>query len=81
MSQTAQQRSAVAYAKWYAPEPGEVSGAKFAGRRSEALRSMGEVARILGVSRQSVHQVERRALTKIRAAMRQAGYSSGRPTT
>lgn len=34
-----------------------------------AIRTQGDVAKILGISRQAVHQTERRAFKKIREAM------------
>lgn len=37
--------------------------------RTRAVRSTTEVAQILGISRQAVHQVERAALYKLRVAM------------
>ena len=54
------------YQRRYALRPGEESAHK---RQGFALRSMSEVAAILGVSRQAVHQVERQALLKIRKAL------------
>lgn len=49
-------------------KPGEQS--HFTGRGTcNALRTMEEVARILGISRQAVHQAERSAFHKIRTAL------------
>lgn len=57
------------YDRWYRREKGEASGAFVNGRFLCAIRTMEETAEILGCSRQAVHQVERRALKKIRAAL------------
>jgi transcriptional regulator len=49
--------------------PGETNALNKDGLRAFALRTQDEVADILGVTRQNVQQIERRALYKIRARM------------
>lgn len=51
-------------------EPGEGEALSNAGLLPFALMTQGEAARIMGVSRQSAQQAERRALYKIRAYWR-----------
>jgi len=46
------------------PQPGTRSGGT-----TTALRSQADVARILGMSKQRVHQLERSAILKLRVAL------------
>ncbi len=47
--------------------PGEVDGRNLRSRRCLAIRTMDEVARILGTSMQNVQQIERKALNRLRS--------------
>lgn len=47
----------------------KINGGSSIGASSRAQMSLGEVAKVLGVSRQAVYQVERTALHKLRMAL------------
>lgn len=50
-------------------KPGEIGYSTRHGGGTLALKSQSEVASILGISRQAVHQAERSAINKIRMAL------------
>lgn len=58
------------YKRVYGPQPGEPPAkSKKSALFQLAIRTQSEVAEILGISRQAVHQAERRAIFKIRSAL------------
>lgn len=66
------------YRKHYALESGEVrANNKHSGRRQLAFRSITDVARMLGISKQAVNQIERRAILKLRRAFISRGLVGG----
>lgn len=70
MRKTGKEYKADYYAKWFAKkqnEPNLLSNDSELGKL--AKRSQVEVAKIMGISRQAVHQIERKALMKMRAGL------------
>jgi DNA-directed RNA polymerase sigma subunit (sigma70/sigma32) len=70
MSSTEKRKAAKkAYQERIRLKPGELNAAHRGGRFDVAIRSMSEVARMMGITRSAVHQLERNALHKLRLAL------------